>query len=98
MLKYKFWSKHGCWSTAWRDVTWETNTGNSANKENLEAEIRLNRLDNTNSKIVWGYKLIGCFMEDYDEGTLDGSTPDAQQPTITLSFDYFKDAEKGTFT
>ena len=78
----------------WREACWETRTGKSNTKENVEARIKINRLDNEDNEI-WFYELIGCFLEDYEAGgTLDGTTSEPLKPSITISYDYFKDGSK----
>lgn len=75
----------------WREVCWETGTGVQASKADAEALILIQRLDQQDTAI-WEYKLIGSFLEDYEDGgTLDGVTSEGLKPSFTLSYDLFKD-------
>jgi hypothetical protein len=74
----------------WVDLTWVTKTGVSATKEESQATIILQRLDNADEPIV-EFKLVGALPEAEDKGgTLDGATSDFIKPTLTLNFDYFE--------
>lgn len=78
----------------WRDACWATKTGRAAPKSDLEGTIILHLLD-TNDNAIWQYKLIGCFLEDYDPtgGPLGGDTSDVLRPSLMLSYDYFEDTK-----
>lgn len=75
---------------AWRELIWSSRQGSSFSKAELEATILITMLDNADVERA-KYTLFGCFLEDYDFGTLDGATSDAIKPTMTLSFDFFVD-------
>ena len=75
----------------WRELTWQTKTGKTVNKQDMTTSVTITRLDN-NDVPVWSVILHSCYLEDYDVGgDLDGSTADPTKPTMTLSFDYFED-------
>lgn len=74
----------------WREACWQTRTGIQNKKEDVEAEIILHLLNNADEE-VYEYKLIGCFLENVDYGTLDGTTADPIKPSATISYDYFED-------
>lgn len=75
----------------WREACWQTKTGISRPKTELEAIILIHRL-NQQDEPIWEYKLIGAFLEDYDAGgTLDGTSTESLRPVFTLSYDYFED-------
>ncbi len=76
---------------AWRELLWSSRQGSSLPKSDLEATILITLLDNQDVARA-KYSVFGCFLEDYDFGTLDGATSDAIKPSITLSFDLFVDA------
>jgi hypothetical protein len=78
------------WIKNWREICWATQTGKHVTKADAEGIIQLHLLDREDNPI-WEYTLIGCFLEDYTMGTIDGSTSDAMKPSMTLSYDYFKD-------
>ena len=75
----------------WKELCWETKTGKAKPKKDIEAIIHLKRLDNEDNEIYL-YELIGSFYEDSDGGTLDGSTSDVIKPSLTISYDYFKES------
>lgn len=75
----------------WRKACWEVETGVQKTKQEVEATIMLERLDNQHSPL-WKYTLFGCFLEAYDPGgQLGEATSDAVRPSMTLSYDYFKE-------
>lgn len=75
----------------WREACWEVETGNQGLKQDVEATVILHRLDNQKAPI-WKYEVFGCFIESYDPGgQLDAQNSDAVRPSITISYDYFKD-------
>jgi len=78
---------------AWRELHHGTRTGVSVPKSDLEALIQLQRLDNEDNP-VWFYTLHGCFLEDYDLGSLTTDS-DIMRPSITLSYDFFDDGPLG---
>ena len=74
----------------WRELVWESKTGVQVSKADYEAVVLLTRLNHADAPI-WEYKMVGCFLEDFDLGNLDGTTSDSMRTTLTLSFDYFTD-------
>ena len=76
--------------TTWRELCWNTFTGAQLPKKDLEATVLIQRL-NTKDEPIWFYALRGCYLSDFDLGTLDGTTPDAMTPSIILNYDYFVD-------
>lgn len=78
-----------------RDSSWAAKTGMS--KGLAPFELKIQRLDNADQPI-WDYKLFGVFLEDYEAGTLDGSSSEFLKPTLTFSYDYFQDGPPGYAT
>lgn len=78
----------------WRESIWQTRTGITADKADLEATVILEQLNNQDDT-VWQYTLFGVYLEDGDFGSLDGATSDAQKPNFTLSYDFFDDVPIG---
>jgi hypothetical protein len=74
----------------WRELCWKTKTGAQVAKADYEAVVLLTRLNHADEPI-WEYKLVGCFLEDFDLGNLDGATSDSMRTTLILSFDYYED-------
>ena len=79
---------------AWRELIWSSRQGQAFSKSDIEATILITMLDNQDNARA-KYTVFGCFLEDYDFGTVDGATSDAIKPTMTLSFDFFVDAPLG---
>ena len=73
----------------WNEATWSTRTGITASKADLEARIRIERLNNQDEPI-WEYILVGCFIQAFELGTLDGESSEKILPNITLSYDFFE--------
>jgi hypothetical protein len=77
---------------AWREICWQTRTGVQLPKNQVEAVILLQRL-NQQDQAIWEYKLIGAFLQDYEPGgTLDSQGQDPLKPSLTLSYDLFEDS------
>lgn len=75
---------------AWREACWQVRTGIQGTKQEVECQISIERM-NRNNEPIWTYNLFGCFLEDYEVGTLDGATSDFFKPAMTVSFDYFEE-------
>lgn len=88
-------SKVSHWLRNWREACWRSQTGHQFTKAETDATIMITRLDRQLIPI-WEYKLIGCWLEDFNTGQLDGSTSDAMKPSLTLSYDYFVDGAAGS--
>jgi hypothetical protein len=77
----------------WREICYESITGAQNTKADVEAIIKLVRLDRTDTPI-WEYVLHGCYLESYDYGgELSDTASDAFRLAITISYDYFVDSE-----
>lgn len=74
----------------WRELCYQSETGAQAPKRDVEATIQLVRLDRQ-KRPIWRYELRGCFLEDSQPGTLDGSSSDSLKPSVVLAYDYFLD-------
>lgn len=76
----------------WREACTETKTGKHNKVEDVKCDILLFLL-NRQDEPVWKYKLIGCFLEDYEAGgELTGDpSPETLKPSLIISFDYFED-------
>lgn len=55
----------------------------------MTADFRLTMMDNQENPI-YAYDLLMCFLEDSNINTLDGSTSDPVQPSITLRYTDFR--------
>lgn len=80
--------------TQWREACFAARTGVQLTKAEVEAEFLLQRLAGDRSTIIYTYKLIGVFLEDYDIPQLNGES-DTLKPTMTLSYDYYVDGAGG---
>lgn len=77
--------------TQWREMCYEMKTGIQKKKTEVEAQIRLVRMDRQD-KEIFEYMLFGVFLEDADPGgQLGAAAADVVKPTLTLSYDYFID-------
>ena len=76
---------------AWREICWQTRTGIQLPKNQVEAVVLLQRL-NQQDVAIWEYKLIGAFLSDYEPGgTLNNDGSDPLKPALTLSYDLIDD-------
>jgi len=76
---------------SWREAIWKTRTGVAAFPTNqLKGEFILERLNNQDIPI-WRYQLHGVMLQDYDVGSLDGTTSDGIKPSVIFAYDYFDD-------
>lgn len=75
------------WIMDWREACAQTRTGVHESKADVEAVLVIERL-NRQDEPIWAYKLVGCFLEDYEPGEL-AATADTIKPTMTISYDYF---------
>ena len=74
----------------WREACWNTNTGASNFKSEVEATILLTRMDSKDQPI-WAYELFGCFLEDFEVPQLQSESSEFLRPSLTISYDYFRD-------
>lgn len=73
---------------AWKALCWDPITGKANKKSDIEAQVRLVRMDRSDTAI-YSYMMYGCFPEDSDPGGQLGATSaDPLKPTLTLSYDY----------
>lgn len=81
---------------AWREAIWQVSTGKRSvgtDWSSLQAEIKLARMDSDDT-VIWYYTLFGAFLEDYEPGgSLDGTSSDFLKPSLTFSYDYFKEGD-----
>ncbi len=77
------------WLYGWRKICTDPETNAHSVKEDIEVVMQLSMLDRNDSPI-WRYRCIGCFLTNYDFGEL-GATSDTIKPTLTISYDYFKE-------
>ena len=76
----------------WREAVIETNTNRQLIKKEVETTATITRLNRQNEPMTnTTWTLIGVYIEDYDLGELNEEGA-VIQPTITLSYDYFRDA------
>ena len=73
--------------SGWQELHHQVRTGTSVPKKDLEALIQIQRLNNSD-EAIWQYTMHGCFLEDYDLGSL-GVDSDIMRPTMTLNYDFF---------
>lgn len=86
-------SKMNAWIKAWREACWATTTGVAKVQKDVEATIKIVRLNRQDSP-VWTYTLYGCFLAGYDQPEL-ASENTLFQPTINLQYQYFEDSSGG---
>lgn len=88
---------------SWREACWQTEVGYQFPKGSgkvpagagTDSAIRLIRL-NRQLEEIWEYQLYGCWLQSYNQGTLDGSSSEAFKPTMTIQYDYYDDGKPGT--
>lgn len=74
----------------WREACWQSKTGVANKKSDVEATIRIARLDRQDNEI-YEYILTGGFLESYEVGELGAEGGDGIKPTLSLKYDYFID-------
>lgn len=79
---------------AWKEICYRTTSGHQWPKEYTDATVQILRL-NRQLRPIWEYILVGCFCEDAQLGTLDGSSSEAMKPNMTMSYDYFVEGYPG---
>jgi len=78
---------------AWKELCWQTeegSTGKTQNMADLQAVMRITRLDNMDQPIWW-YKLFGCYLESTEYGDLDGTTADPFKPALSITYQYYNE-------
>lgn len=79
----------------WREALWLVSdgkrSGTGSDWEAYKCDISLTRLKSDDTP-AWYYVLYGAFLEDYEPGgSLDGSSSDFLKPSLTFSYDFFKE-------
>jgi len=74
----------------WREICYKSGTGEGKPKKDVEATIKLVRLDRT-LKPIWQYTLIGAFMVNGEFDELSESR-EALKGSIELSYDDFTES------
>lgn len=75
----------------WKQACYDVETGKAKPKVEIEAQIRLRRLDR-NDKPIYEYMLFGSFPEDSDPGgQLQSASADPLKPVLTLSYDFARE-------
>ena len=77
----------------WHEACVATNSGAHKTRNEVQCNIQIERLNRQDSPI-WGYTLLGCFLLNYNHGDLSDMN-DQVKPTVTINFDYFKEAPLG---
>lgn len=74
----------------WRELCYKSGTGEGKPKKDVEATIKLTRLNNE-KKGIWQYTLIGAFLVN---GEFDGlsETAEALKGTMEISYDDFTES------
>jgi hypothetical protein len=73
----------------WQKAIYEFKTGITNKKKDIEGIISLYLLDGNNNSI-YEYKLLGCFLQTYNRGTIDAEGTGPVSPTMTFQYDYFE--------
>ncbi len=76
----------------WREGAWDAKSGGQNTMKDVKGDFLLQRYANDRKTIIWTYKLVGVFLQDYDIPQLNGES-DTLKPSITLSYDYFTEGE-----
>lgn len=87
-------SKVNRWLKQWREKCYRTKDGYHEKKADVEAELKIERLDRQD-KPIWQYRLIGCFLENYTQSDLQADASETFNPSMTISYDYFVDSGSG---
>jgi len=79
---------------AWKEICYRTTSGHQWRKEDTDAVVQIMRL-NRQLIPIYEYILVGCWLEDAQLGSLDGSSSEAMKPNMTMSYDYFVEGAPG---
>lgn len=73
---------------AWRNLTWQDETGVQEPCSNLKSTWRLSLL-NSKDQVRENYTLYGCWLKSYNATELSSNGSDTIKFNITLQYDYF---------
>lgn len=74
----------------WRECQWETNTGKAKPRNESSCDFTLTTADRQDS-INQTFQIIGGILTNYTLGDLSGDASEVLRPTLTVTYDYFKD-------
>lgn len=78
----------------WRDLCISETTSYSSGKLSYTADIKIERLNNK-GKVVATYILRNCYPETMENPEMSADSSEAQQPSVTMSFDWFEEEISG---
>lgn len=75
----------------WRETQWATGTGVALARNDSSCDFQL-QLMSRQDQVVKTYTLIGGILTGYQLGDLSGDSSEALRPSITVTYDYFKES------
>lgn len=79
----------------WRNLCIAEGTSYSVGKALYTATMQIDRINNK-GKIVASYILNNCYPETMENPEMSADSSEAQQPSVTMSFDWFEEIIKTT--
>lgn len=73
----------------WKESQWKTETGVHSEREAGKADFQIQLLDRKDN-VIATYNLLGCILETFTLGELDGASSDTMKPSMTIKYDYYK--------
>lgn len=75
-----------------KEKYWNDDTGVSESPSESK-QTWVFAMEDRSGNVIYRYKIIGVWVEDWEMGTLDGSTSDYIKPSVTISYDDYREGQ-----